>query len=164
MVKGLLKWALMLSAVLNSGLAAGNQILLRNLDPSDGTPEGLAADNNGHLFVVSSLPGQSGTRIVKLDLNGTRLAFFDGAGLNYPAVATDAQGNVVVVSGNAILKLDSQLQGVLLSMSLPATISAVAIGSSGNIYVTGSTSSPSFPVTAGAYQTTPRPQRLKECL
>lgn len=161
MVKGLLKWALMLSAVLNSGLAAGNQILLRNLDPSDGTPEGLAADNNGHLFVVSSLPGQSGTRIVKLDLNGTRLAFFDGAGLNYPAVVTDAQGNVVVVSGNAILKLDSQLQGVLLSMSLPATISAVAIGSSGNIYVTGSTSSPSFPVTAGAYQTTPPPATLE---
>ena len=54
-----------------------------------------------------------------------------------------------------IVKLDPQLHGTVFSRSLPASVEAVAVDASGNIYVTGSTSSASFPVTAGAYQTKP---------
>lgn len=154
-----LKWALLLSVAVDSAAATGNQILLRSLTPSDGTPQVLAADGSGHLFVVSSLAGQGATRVVKLDLNGTRLAFFDVTLLSYPSAVADDQGNLVL-SGNLdfgstglILKLDSQLQRVLFSKSLPAQVTAVAVGPSGNIYVTGNTASAAFPVTAGAYQT-----------
>ena len=145
------------------GLAA-NQVLLRNLAPADGATEVVAADRSGHLFVVSSAPGQPGQsiqRIVKLDLNGARLASLDlpQAG-TVRSAAVDSQGNLIVVAADPpapglILKLDFQLQGPIFSKALPGVITAVAIDASDNIYVTGSTSSAAFPVTAGAYQTKP---------
>src|SRR5437762_6384943 len=75
--------ALLVSVFLDSAFAAGTQIVLRNVDPADGTALVVAADRSGDLFIVSSLAAQNATRVVKLDLNGTRLGFFDVPFLNY---------------------------------------------------------------------------------
>ena len=143
---------------------AGNQVLLRNLNSADGTPTVLAAGASGQLFVISTLTStaeQQISRVVELDSSGSRLASLDLTQMEYPAAAvTDAQGNLIVVGQDQtyqgiVLKLDPQLHTALTLTSLPATVHAVTADGSGNIYVTGSTSSASFPVTTGAYQTTP---------
>ena len=65
-----------------------------------------------------------------------------------------------------VAKLDSELQHILFSTRLGGTQSgglheagtsanSVAIDQAGNIYVTGTTSTPDFPVTSGAFQTAP---------
>jgi uncharacterized protein (TIGR03437 family) len=155
---------LLLAGVCIFTAEAGNQVLLRNLNPADGTPQILAADRSGHLFVISTFTAASGhpaTRVVELDLNGSRLASLDLAQMALPAAAvTDAQGNLIVAGADAsyqglILKLDPQLHGTVFSKSLPANVNAAAVDGSGNIYITGTTSSAAFPVTAGAYQTKP---------
>lgn len=142
---------------------AGNQVLLRNFNSSDGTPVMLATGASGQLFVLSTLP--SGmlqlTRVVELDLTGTRLASFDLTAMERPtAEITDPQGNLIVVGYDQglqgiVVKVNAQLSAVTTLLSLPARISAVALDASGNIYLTGTTSSAAFPVTTGAYQTKP---------
>ncbi|HMD70481.1 MAG TPA: hypothetical protein VKF41_04020 [Bryobacteraceae bacterium] len=142
---------------------AGNQVLLRLLNPADGAPQAVAADGAGHLFVLSTLPaaGQQQTRVVKLDLGGTRLASLDIGQVVYPkAAVTDAQGNLIVAGEDSsyqglVVKVDPLLHSVLFSKSLPASIYAVTVDAPGNVYVTGSTGSTVFPVTAGAYQVYP---------
>jgi uncharacterized protein (TIGR03437 family) len=154
---------LLLTGVSLCPAVAGNQILLRLLDPADGTPQAIAADASGHFFVLSALlaAGQQETRVVKLDLNGTRLASLDLAQMvSSTAAVTDAQGNLIVAGADTsyqglVLKLDAQLHNRIFSMSLPAVVHAVAVDAAGNIYVTGSTGSTVFPVTAGAFQTKP---------
>jgi uncharacterized protein (TIGR03437 family) len=139
---------------------AGNQILLRNFNAADGTPKVLASGANG-LFVISTLASgnQQISRLVQLDLTGTRLASLDIPQLNAPtAAAVDAQGNVIVVGlaqtlAGIVVKIGPQLQTATTLASLPAGINAVALDSAGDIYLTGVTNSDSFPVTTGAYQT-----------
>lgn len=56
--------------------------------------------------------------------------------------------------GSAVLKLNDTLTNLIASKSLNGgVIQDIAIGSGGNIYVAGSTSSPNFPTTTGAYDT-----------
>src|ERR1019366_3088260 len=150
--------------------SAANQILLRNTSPADGTPKILAADRSGHIFVISALQSASGqfsSRVVELDLAGSRLASMDIAQVGLPTAAvTDAQGDLIiagqvvssegiVLSAGVVVKVDAQLRNTLFVKSLPAAIGAVTADASGNIYLTGYTSDASFPVTTGAYQTKP---------
>ena len=113
------------------------------------------------ISTLTSGAAQQISRVVELDPNGSRLVSLDLPQMNYPAAAvTDAQGDLIVVGQDQtlqgiVLKLDSQLHSAAAFTSLPATIHAVAVDGSGNIYLTGITSSASFPVTAGAYQTKP---------
>jgi uncharacterized protein (TIGR03437 family) len=162
-MKTILAWTLLLASAC-AAAAGGNQILLQNLDPAGGTPQLLAADHSGHLFLISTLSSASGqqvTRVVKLDLNGSRLASLDVPQLASAAAAvTDAQDNLVLAGQNGayqgvVLKLDAQLRSTLFSQSLPGIIQAAAVDKSGNVYVTGGTGSATFPLTAGAYQTKP---------
>jgi len=143
---------------------AGNQILLRNLNSADGSPKVLSAGSTGLLFVVSELSlttTQQVSRVVKLDLTGARLASIDLAQLEIPmAAATDPLGDLVVVGSGptfqgVVVKVDPQFQSATTLASLPAVINAVTTDPAGNIYLTGSTSSGSFPVTPGAYQAKP---------
>ena len=156
--------ALLLAGVGIVPVFAGNQILLRNFNSSDGTPIVLAAGTSGQLYVASELLPTSTTqitRVVELDLNGTRLASIDLPPMSYPnAAVVDAKGDLIVAGENQtyqgiVVKIDPQLATATTLASLPATLSAIALDGAGNIYVTGDTSSASFPVTAGAYQTTP---------
>lgn len=169
-MKSILTWTLLLTGVFIVPASAGNQILLRNPSPADGTPQVLAADRSGHIFVISTLQSASGqfsSRVVELDLVGSRLASMDIAQIGLPTAATtDAQGNLIIAgegispagivfSDGIVLKVDPKLRNTLFVRSLPATIGAVTADASGNIYLTGSTSDASFPVTTGAYQTKP---------
>lgn len=169
-MKNILTRTLLLTGVCILPASAGNQILLRNPSPADGTPKILAADRNGHVFVISALQSASGqysSRVVELDLVGSRLASMDIAQVGLPTAAVaDAQGNLIiagqvvssagiVLSAGVVVKLDAQLRNTLFVKSLPAAIGAVTADASGNIYLTGYTSDASFPVTTGAYQTKP---------
>ena len=117
--------------------------------------------------------------IVKTDGAGNPLAAMDfgGSAVDTPlAAATDPQGNLIVVgstsspdfplvspvlkTGQAFAtKIDSQLGKILFSTLLgttgsgiaPPQASGVAVDTSGNIYITGSTGS-GFPTTAGSLQ------------
>ena len=142
---------------------AGNQVLLRNLNSDDGTPKVLAAGASGQLYVISTTTTAAPqiSRMVKLDLNGTRLASIDMAQMaTARAAVSDSQGDVIIVGADRlyngiVVKVDSQMASATTLASLPAMLNAVALDGSGNMYLTGTTSSATFPLSAGAYQTTP---------
>ena len=135
---------------------------------------------------VTKISGRSPLRVIKMDAKGNTLATLDidvdtsapnVSGSGAFAAATDPQGNLVIVgsagplgfplvsplfpsvtgNGAFVMKLDSQLHGIIFSTLLSGSSAAyaVAVDASGNIYVVGATDSPTFPNTPGAYQTKP---------
>lgn len=153
--------------------------------PDGAVTDVLATDSAGDLFVVSTgtdLAGDQTFRIVKSDPHGAILAEMDFGGPSDTIVAAvvDPVGNLIL-AGNTlspgfpfvqplfakihgetgfIVKLDSQLQSILFSTLLTGSASgtlvyALALDAKGDIFVTGETSDPTFPVTAGAFQMAP---------
>ncbi|HWB99383.1 MAG TPA: SBBP repeat-containing protein, partial [Bryobacteraceae bacterium] len=129
--------------------------------------------------------GRPQIRVIKTDpqVNVLATATFGSSQTDaLAAAAVDHQGNLIITgstyapdfplvpplasntasSSAFVTKLDPQLH-ILFSTrlggaqpSLPGTTGGgLALDSAGNIYLTGSTSALDFPVTAGAYQTTP---------
>ena len=150
---------------------------LLDLDSQD-TAKFLTADQSGNLFIVSSVAKTSAItniKVIKTDGYGNVLATFDfgGSGIDTPnAAAIDPQGNLVIVgmtqspdfplvsplqkSGSIfVTKIAAQLQDILFSTLLGGaaggSATAVALDSTGNIYVTGATGE-GFTTTPGVLQ------------
>jgi uncharacterized protein (TIGR03437 family) len=108
--------------------------------------------------------------VTKLDSTGKTVLFtiLSGKGSDTAnALAVDAAGNIYVAgsTSSANLPLHNPLQStagpgflakyspdasqLIFSTYFPAAISALAVDRSGNVYVCGTTNSPTFPVTAG---------------
>ncbi len=87
-MKTILTRTLLFTGVSIFPAVAGNQVLLRNLNPADGTPQILAAGGSGQPLVIStltSIAGQQISRVVELDVSGSRLASLDLTQMEYPA-------------------------------------------------------------------------------
>ena len=118
------------------------------------TSVAIAADAAGDIFIVSKtvLPGSSAIHVTKTDPHGNVVATFDyGQGLSPAGAAVDAQGNLLIVGQQLVVKLDNGIQKILANVSLPATLNAVTTDASGNVYVAG-VAGGGFPTTPGAYQ------------
>lgn len=151
-----------------------------NLGPA-GEPAAIAVDATGNIFVLSILASGLTNRITKTDAYGNFLSSYDsvvpsgstfgyGGGLG-AAIKIDSAGNVIILengfqnlgSNALIVKLDNDLTRVLASATLgnPATGGtggmALALDRADNVYITGQTWAPDFPVTPGAYDTTRPP-------
>ena len=138
----------------------------------------LTADQSGSFFIISSRAKTSATtniHVIKTDSSGNVLATYDfgGSGIDTPnAAAVDPQGNLVIVgttqspnfplvsplqtSGSIfITKIGAQLQNILYSTLLGGSAgrsaTGVALDSTGNIYITGTTGA-GFTTTTGALQ------------
>lgn len=132
----------------------------------------IQADGAGNTYIAgnrSSGPG-SAAFVMKLNAAGNIVVFhvFSGKGTDtVNDLAVDASGNLYLAGAtnspylpvrNAfqstpgpgfVMKLGPDAEQVIFSTYFPAAIQALAIDSAGNVYVTGSTSLPSFPVTPG---------------
>lgn len=115
--------------------------------------------------------------VLKLDPTGAVVfaTFFGGTGgASIAGIAVDPQGNVYIAgscgcdntyytplgTGGAgfVAKLDPRGSRLLYSVSLSANVTAIAVDSVGDAYITGSTpesANPTFPTTPGAFQTKP---------
>ncbi len=124
--------------------------------------------------VIKSDP--QGNQLASFDFGG-QTTIVSGA-------TTDAQGNLFVVgttstadfppitpppaapppSAAFVTKIDAQLKGIVFATRLGGSVrgqfvsttgTAAAVDSASNVYITGNTSAPDFPVTQGAFQTQP---------
>ena len=121
-------------------------------------------------FQAAGLVPPSDIFIVKLDASGNTLFFreLSGQGTDTAAdMAIDSVGNVYVGGSTTseefplhnplqsnrgpgfLLKLSADASELVWSTYFQEAITALAVDSSGNVYITGTTSNPGFPVTAG---------------
>lgn len=106
------------------------------------TVAGAAVDSKGNLIIVGST-----------------------SSADFPLVSPLIADNGTAPWGAFITKVDPQLKTILFSTLLSGTqngttAAGLALDKSGNIYVTGRTGDADFPVTKGAFQTSP-PQQNK---
>jgi uncharacterized protein (TIGR03437 family) len=128
----------------------------------------VIADAAGNTYVAGSR--DSGVFVMKLDVTGatTLFATLSGKGTDQPNdLAVDAAGNIYLAgaTNSPLLPLRNAMQStpgpgfvvkfspdgtqILYSTYFPEAIQALALDAAGNIYVTGTTDSAAFPVTAG---------------
>jgi uncharacterized protein (TIGR03437 family) len=142
------------------------------------TSRAITSDAAGNIFILSTLASNAGQRVTKTDPQGNFIGSFD---FNAPGAAgftVDAAGNLIVVGSSrgsniipqpgsavgstaCVYKIDAAMTQIVTSRYLGngatggSAALAAAVDSANNIYVTGSTWDPNFPVTPGAYQTAP---------
>ena len=128
----------------------------------------VVADAAGNTYVAGTRT--PGVFVLKLDSTGklTLFATLNGKGFDQANdLAVDSAGNLYLAgaTNSTLLPLRNPLQStpgpgfvtkfnadatqILFSTYFPAAINAMTIDSAGNLYVTGSTNLPSFPVTPG---------------
>ena len=178
---------ILLGLFATAAVAGSNGVSTRYLDFGDsGQAKSLTADGKGNLFAAGQVTEPSGLRqirVIKADSSGNPLASFDfggGGGDTVAALATDSQGNLIVVGSTPssdfplvtplnlqprlpagfVVKIDSQLQHILFSTLVGgmfgqyASATAVALDATDNLYVSGATDETDFPVTPNAFQGT----------
>jgi uncharacterized protein (TIGR03437 family) len=142
-------------------------------DTSDYRVARIQADSAGNTYVGGSRTlGGGGAEIFVMKLDGTgNIILFNtlsGKGTDtVNDVALDAAGNLYVAGATSsvnlpmrnafqttpgpgfIAKFNADLSQVVFSTYFPAAIQALAVDTSGNMYLTGTTYLPSFPVTPG---------------
>jgi uncharacterized protein (TIGR03437 family) len=137
-------------------------------DSNDYRVARVMADASGNTYVAGSRDG--GIFVMRLDSAGniTLFATLSGKGTDQPNdLAVDAAGNIYVAgaTGSTLLPMRNALQStpgpgfvvkfnpdatqLLFSTYFPAAIQALAVDATGNVYVTGTTNSLTFPVTPG---------------
>jgi uncharacterized protein (TIGR03437 family) len=157
--------ALLVAAALCSGAAEFTTYIG---DANDYRVARVVADAAGNTYIAGSRVAES--FVMKLDAAGKIVLFtvFSGKGFDgINDMALDAAGNIYVagftISVNLplhnalqstpgpgfLIKFNPDVTQMIFSTYFPGSINAMAVDSAGNIYVTGSTSSASFPVTAG---------------
>ncbi len=132
----------------------------------------VVADSAGNTYIAATrlLDQASDIIVMKLDPAGNTLFFRDisGKGSDVAAdIAIDSTGNVYIGGSTSsvnfpihnamqstpgpgfLLKLSADLSQLVWSTYFREAINALAIDSGGNVYVTGSTDDPQFPVTPG---------------
>jgi uncharacterized protein (TIGR03437 family) len=137
-------------------------------DTNDYRVARVVADASGNTYVAGSRDG--GIFVMKLDTTGKIVLFatLSGKGTDQPNdLAVDTAGNLYVAgsTGSTLLPLRNALQStpgpgfvvkfnpdatqLVFSTYFPAAIQAMAVDVAGNVYVTGTTNSLTFPVTPG---------------
>lgn len=118
-----------------------------------------AASGAASLIWSTYLGGSSEDAGAALVLDATNNVFLTGGtnSSNFPTTAGAFQTNLAGAGDAFVAKLNSNATALTYSTFLGGTLGdegfAVAIDSSGNAYVTGSSDSTNFPATAGAFQT-----------
>jgi uncharacterized protein (TIGR03437 family) len=103
---------------------------------------GIAVDQQGNVYVAGTTsPAVGGVNTFPV----TQGAAFGTQPSNTPAGA-----------GGFISKLDPSGSQLIYSTFFPASVMAMAIDAESNVYVTGTGSPTSFPITTGAFQTAPK--------
>jgi uncharacterized protein (TIGR03437 family) len=140
--------------------AAGNGLIYSTYfgGSQDDAALALAVDSTGAAFLTGitlsrNFPITPGALQSTFKGSGGNLAPDRGAGLQSPPTP-------MAVTGDAFVAKFSPAGALVFSTYLGGSLddigAAIALDSSGNIYVTGATLSADFPVTAGAYQTSYR--------
>lgn len=140
--------------------------------------EGVALDKSRNVYVTGStdasnfpttagsaqsvFPGGTASFVTKFSSSGSHLIYStflrrDDTGR---AIAVDASGNAFVASGNFFLtgnagfvsKLSPNIGRLVYSRALGGPGTGIAVTPGGQAYITGVTSSPSFPTTQTAFQ------------
>src|ERR1035441_11004807 len=147
-------------------------------DTSDYLVARLLADAAGNTYVAGSRDG--GIFVMKLDTAGkiTLFATLSGKGTDQPNdLAVDAAGNIYLAGATNstllplrtpfqstpgagfIVKFNPDATQILYATYFPEAIRAMVLDAAGNFYVTGTTYSAAFPVTAGLPAGTGTPPR-----
>jgi len=143
----------------STGLGPG-----QNFPTTPGSPFGDSATGTAFLAKISPatglvysylIPGVGGTIVLALDPQGN--VYFAGTYAGFAATAGALQGK----GGIAVGKLNAAGTKLIYGAQFGGggsgeadSIAGMAVDSSGNAYLAGSTNSSAFPVTAGAFQTT----------
>ncbi len=142
-------------------------------DSSDYRVARIQADSAGNTYIGGSRTGPGGASeifVMKLDGTGNIILFRTLSGKGSDSVndlAVDSAGDLYVAGATTspnlplqnayqtspgpgfIAKFSADGNQLTLSTYFPAEVQSLALDTAGNIYVTGSTNSPAFPVTAG---------------
>jgi uncharacterized protein (TIGR03437 family) len=132
----------------------------------------VLADSSGNTYIAGTrlLNESSDVFVTKLDPSGNTLFFqaISGKGTDAAAdMGIDSAGNIYVGGSTSstafpihnalqskpgpgfLLKLSADASELLWSTYFQEAITALAVDSNGNVYITGTTGNPDFPVTAG---------------
>jgi hypothetical protein len=141
----------------------GVTLIYRTTFPTTGPFHLLAVNASG---IVAAAADYTWAQSLIVGLNGDGSIRFENPSYKCVALAVDPASNVVVDSSDPTIPIpNSTIQrysgtGVPLQTSGVqgwSWVTALAVDSSGAVYVTGSTRDPGFPTTPGAYQTTLSP-------